>query len=113
MLETVQAQTLATATLPVELSSRRLVSYRAVLWAVLLTYPFTAILLSRSAGLAYPALAALCVALSYAWAIGAPVAAWFALCEADRVRLNRREHPQVVRETILAAVAAPFYVLSG
>ncbi|HLK47312.1 MAG TPA: hypothetical protein VKT49_04205 [Bryobacteraceae bacterium] len=63
--------------------------------------------------MADPAFAALCVVLSYAWAIAAPVAAWLALCEADRVRLNRREHPQLTREAILAAVAAPFYVLSG
>ena len=108
-----QAQTFATAALPVDVSSRALVRYRAVLWAALLTYPLTLVSLSRSAGLADSAIAAAGVALSYVWAIGAPVAAWFALCEADRARLNRREHPQVVREAILAAVAAPFYVLSG
>jgi hypothetical protein len=35
------------------------------------------------------------------------------LCEADRLKLKRRDHPQLAREAILAWIGAPFYVLSG
>jgi hypothetical protein len=116
MLGTMQAQSLtATAPLPVDIGSRALLWYRTVLWAALLTYPFVPGLLFRSGSLVGSSrvLAVVCVLLSYAWAVSGPVAAWFALCEADRMKLNRRPHPQVVREAIMAAVAAPLFVLSG
>lgn len=115
MLATMQAQTLAAAPSPAAVSSRALVSYRSVLWAALLTYPFVPALLYQSSSLAASssALAVTSVLLAYAWSITGPVAAWFSLCEADRARLNRRERPQLVREAILAAIGAPFFVLSG
>ena len=110
-----QAQTLAAAPSPAALSSRALFSYRAVLWAALLTYPFIPALLYQSSGVAASnrVLGVAAVLASYAWSIAGPVAAWFVLCEADRNRLNRRALPQLVREAILAAIGAPFFVLSG
>ncbi len=115
MLTAMQAQTLATAPSPVETASRALLSYRSVLWAALLSYPLVPALLFRSASMAGSnrLVAVVCVAVSYLWAISGPVAAWFALCEADDTKVSRREHPQIVREAILAAVAAPWFVLSG
>lgn len=115
MLEAVGTQTLAAAPSATALSSRAVVSYRTVLWTALLSYPFVPSLLSASAGLASSsrALAVTGVLLSYAWSIAAPVTAWFALDAADRAKLNRREHPQVTREAIFAAIAAPWFVLSG
>jgi len=86
-----------------------------VLWAALLTYPLVPALLYQSGALAASnrMLAAAAVLASYAWSIAGPVAAWFALCESDRRKLNRRERPQLVREAVLAAIGAPFFVLSG
>lgn len=109
-----QAQTLSAATFAAENSST-LVVRRAALWAALLTYPLVPGMLFRSRELtaANPWLGVLCLLLSYAWGVSAPVAAWLALCAADRVKLNRFQHPQVAREAILAAIAAPFFVLSS
>ncbi len=110
-----QAQTLGAATAAAETQSRVLAVYRAVLWLALLSYPLVPEMLFRSRALAEanPALGGLCLGLSYAWAVSAPVVAWFVLCEADRAKLNRRDQPQLAREAILAAVGPPFYVLTG
>jgi succinate dehydrogenase hydrophobic anchor subunit len=115
MLGAVATQTMDAAPSAADLSSRAVNSYRTLLWAGLLSYPFVPALLSVSAGLATSgrAWAVAGVLLSYGWSISAPVAAWFALGAADRVKLNRREHPQVAREAVFAAIAAPWFVLSG
>ena len=98
-----------------ESQSRALQRYRATLWLALLTYPLVPWLLFQSAGLSAvsPVLSGLCVLLSFGWGVTGPVMAWLALCEADRIQLNRGEHPQLVREAILAVVGWPFFVLSG
>lgn len=115
MLGAVATQTITAVPSATDLSSRTVSSYRAWLWAGLLSYPFVPALLSASAGLesSSRAWAAAGVLLSYGWSISAPVAAWFALGAADRAKLNRREHPQVAREAIFASTAAPWFVLSG
>src|SRR5215472_13707259 len=109
MLGAVATQTMDAVPSAADLSSRAVNSYRGLLWAGLLSYPFVPALLSASAGLATSGQAwgVAGVLLSYGWSISAPVAAWFALGAADRVKLNRREHPQVAREAVFAAIAAP------
>lgn len=110
-----QVQTWSTAPSAVQSSSQRLAAYRATLWLALLTFPLVPGLFFRSRNLSSvsPVLAVAGFVLSYAWAVTGPVMAWFLLNEADRVRLNRAEHPQVVREAILAAIGAPFFVFTG
>ena len=85
------------------------------MWLALLTYPFVPGMMFRSRNLAgaSPVLAGLCLLLSYAWAISGPLAGWLMLCAADRERVNRREQPQIAREAILAAIGAPFFVLTS
>lgn len=109
------AQTVPAPAFAAETQSRALLRCRTTLWLALLTYPLVPWLLFRSAGLSVisPLLSGLCVLLSFGWGITGPVMAWLALCEADRIQLNRREHPQLVREAILAVVGWPFFVLSG
>jgi hypothetical protein len=108
-----RAQTLNPAVLAADSSSKALVSYRAILWVALLTYPLVPTLLFHGAQLAGPAAAVSGFLLAYTWAVSGPVMAWLALCEADRVKLNRAEHPQVVKEAMLAVIGAPFFVWSG
>ncbi|HJT89601.1 MAG TPA: hypothetical protein VJ732_17150 [Bryobacteraceae bacterium] len=108
-----QAQTLNAALSAAEPSSKLLVSYRTALWLALLTYPLVPNLLFHAAGLEGSIAAVTGFLLVYAWAVSGPVMAWLALCEADRVRMNRAEHPQLVKEAILAAIGAPFFVWSG
>jgi hypothetical protein len=109
-----QVQTWSTAPSAVQ-SGSRLAVYRATLWVALFTYPLVPGLFYRSHNLSSvsPVLAVIGFLLSYGWAVTGPVMAWFLLSEADRVRLNRAEHPQVVREAILAAIGAPFFVFTG
>ena len=110
-----QVETWNAASSAVQSGSQRLAAYRTTLWLALLTYPLVPGLFFRSHNLSSvsPVLAVIGFALSYAWAITGPVMAWLLLGEADRTRLNRAEHPQVVREAILAAIGAPFFVFTG
>jgi succinate dehydrogenase hydrophobic anchor subunit len=96
-------------------SSRSLISWRAVLWGALLTYPLVPAMLYQSRVLAEanPLAGGFCLLISYAWGVSGPAAAWLALCAADRAKINRREQPQLAREAILAALGAPFFVLTG
>jgi len=110
-----QAPAAAAPTFVAVSQSRTLVAYRITLWLALLTYPLDPWLLFRSAtiGAHSRALAICCVLLSFAWSIAGPVLAWLVLSEADRVPLDRRDHPQLPKEAILAAAGWPFFVLSG
>src|SRR5215472_2058798 len=108
-----QAQTLNTTVFAADGSSKALVSYRAVLWVALLTYPLVPTLLFRGAHLAEPAAAVSGFLVAYAWSVSGPVMGWLALCEADRIKMNRAEHLQLVNEAMLAAIGAPFFVWSG
>ena len=110
-----QVQTWSTAQSAAPIASQRLAAYRATVWLALITYPLVPGLFFRSYNLSSvnPVLAVAAFALSYAWAVTGPVMAWFLLGEADRIRLNRAEHPQVIREAVLAAIGAPFFVFTG
>ncbi len=108
-------QTLSAGTVNVAVRPRTLGLYRGVLWAALLTYPLVPAALYQSRGLAEsrPWFGVACLVASYLWAVSGPLAGWLMLCETDRLKLRRRDHPQLAREAILAWIAAPFYVLSG
>jgi len=110
-----QAQDVASGTMLTASRSRPVAAYRTALWLALLTYPLVPGMLFRSRNLvgASPVLAALCLLLSYAWSISGPIAAWLTLYETDRGKVNRREQPQIAREAILAAIGAPFFVLTA
>ncbi len=109
-----QAETFNPALVAVE-SPSRLLYYRTTLWLALLTFPFAPGLIFRSVKLASvnPVLAGVCALIAYGWTIAAPIMAFLTLCEADRVKLDRREHPEVALEAILGAMTPPFFTFSA
>jgi hypothetical protein len=110
-----RAEAFSPMSIDVESPSRLLVSYRTMLWLALLTFPFAPAMIFRSLKLASvsPILAGLCVVLSYCWTVAGPVVGWLALCEADRMKVDRRKHPQIALEAILGAITPPFFTFSA
>jgi hypothetical protein len=110
-----QAQTVTSGALPVQAAWSRITAYRAILWLALLTFPVAPAMIFRSKGLASVSvvLAGACIVIAYCWTIAGPVMGWLTLCEADRMQLDRRKHPQIILEAILGAMAPPFFTFSG
>ncbi len=81
----------------------------------MLTFSFAPGLIPRSLNLTAlnPFLAGICALVAYGWTITAPVMAFFTLCEADRMQVDRRAHPQIALEAILGAMTPPFFTFSA
>ncbi len=109
-----RAETLSPAVVVIE-SPSRLLYFRTTLWIALLTFPFAPGMISRSLKLASvsPILAGICALAAYGWTIGPGVMAFLTLCEADRVKVDRRGHPQIALEAMLGAMTPPFFTFSA